>query len=140
TWMLFVALASIGACLLGYFISDIIRQSGERQQLIADLEATRENLVQTQREAGILSERHRLAGELHDTLAQGLVGIITHLEAAENPADPQKSGHHLQQAKLMARDSLHETRRFIWAMRPAALENQVFDQGLARILESWSKA
>lgn len=140
TWMLFIGLASIGSCLMGYFVYDVIRQSQERQRLIAELEATREHLVQTQREAGILSERHRLAGELHDTLAQGLIGIITHLEAAENPADTQKSRHHLQQAKQMARDNLQETRRFIWAMRPAALENQVFDKGLQRILESWSKA
>ena len=35
------------------------------------------------REAGIYDERQRMAREIHDTLAQGLTGIITQLQAAE---------------------------------------------------------
>ncbi len=42
-------------------------------------------LVQA-REAGVLDERQRLAGEIHDVLAQGLTGIVTQLEAADQAA------------------------------------------------------
>lgn len=141
-WMLFMGLTTAGASLLGYFVEDIIRQSKERQRLIGELQATREHLAQSQREAGILSERHRLAGELHDTIAQGLIGIVTHLEAAENAVpenlNPNLS-EHLQQAKAIARSSLDETRRFIWAMRSVVFEDRAFHDGLRHVLESWSK-
>src|SRR5439155_19090972 len=36
-----------------------------------------------QRSAGVLAERTRLAREIHDTLAQGFVSVVTLLEAAE---------------------------------------------------------
>ncbi len=41
-------------------------------------------LVDQAREAGVVEERQRLAGEIHDTLAQGLTGIIAQLRAAEH--------------------------------------------------------
>jgi DNA-binding CsgD family transcriptional regulator len=80
-------------------------QSERRRQMIAELGEANEKLeaaltenaglhaqLLTQaREAGVLDERQRMAGEIHDTLAQGLTGIITQLEAAdqagERPAD-----------------------------------------------------
>ena len=48
-----------------------------------------EQLLARAREAGVLDERQRMAREIHDTLAQGLVGIITQLEAA---ADRRRRG------------------------------------------------
>jgi signal transduction histidine kinase len=141
-WMLLVGLTTAGASLLGYYVQDIVRQSEERQRLIGELQATREHLARTQHEAGILSERHRLAGELHDTIAQGLIGIVTHLEAAENAIPDGANGnfsHHMEQAKVIARSSLDETRRFIWAKRSVVFEDGTFHDGLRHILESWSK-
>ena len=46
----------------------------------ADLQ---EQLLTQARESGISEERRRLAREIHDTLAQGLMGIITQLQAAQ---------------------------------------------------------
>ena len=42
----------------------------------------------------MLAERQRLAHEIHDTLAQGFISIIMHLEAAEQalPADSDNAG------------------------------------------------
>lgn len=142
TWMLIVGLTTIGSGILGYFVQDIINQSEERRRLIAELQTTRESLAQAQHEAGILSERQRLAGELHDTIAQGFIGIVTNLEAAENATNKNATAasHHLEQAKAIARSSLQETRRFIWAMRSVALEDRAFEDGLRYTLESWSTA
>ena len=44
-------------------------------------------LLTQAREAGVLDERQRMAREIHDTIAQGLTGIITQLEAADQARD-----------------------------------------------------
>ena len=50
---------------------------------LAENAGLHEQLLAQAREAGILDERQRMAREIHDTLAQGLTGIITQLQAAE---------------------------------------------------------
>jgi signal transduction histidine kinase len=72
------------------------------------------------REAGVLDERQRMARELHDTLAQGLAGIITQLEAAEQSGDDVRR-RHLEAARRLARESLTEARRSVDALRPEPL-------------------
>jgi len=47
----------------------------------AELQA---RLLAQAREAGTLDERQRVAREIHDTLAQGLTGIITQVQAARH--------------------------------------------------------
>ena len=81
----------------GYIGTRITQENAKRRKLVADLEAALEEnaglhvqLLTQAREAGVLDERQRLAREIHDTLAQGLTGIITQLEAAEQTrAGPQ---------------------------------------------------
>jgi signal transduction histidine kinase len=128
-------------------------QSRQRQQVIGELaEANRrleaalqENAtLQAQvllqaREAGVLDERQRLAGEIHDTLAQGLTGIITQLEAAERAAHhPQQWRRHLDSARALARSSLTEARRSVEALRPAPLERAPLPEALAALAREWS--
>ncbi|MGY0231575.1 sensor histidine kinase [Longispora urticae] len=93
-------------------------------------------LLTQAREAGVLDERQRMARELHDTLAQGLTGIITQLEAAEQTGAPR----HLHTAAQLARDSLAETRRSMHALRPSALDNTALPDALAVLAGEWSAA
>ncbi|MGH3088947.1 MAG: histidine kinase dimerization/phosphoacceptor domain-containing protein, partial [Rubrobacteraceae bacterium] len=74
--------------------------------------------------AGVLDERQRLAHEIHDTLAQGFTSIVTNLEAAEGSLYSGRSGakQHLDNARAIARESLKEARRLVWALRPQRLE------------------
>ena len=51
------------------WIIKVIEQSLDRATLIDQLESTRAELAAAHHEAGVLAERHRLAGEIHDTLA-----------------------------------------------------------------------
>ena len=82
-------------------------------------------LVAQAREAGVIEERQRLAGEIHDTLAQGLTGIIAQLEAAEHTRHrPQEWSRHLDQARALARSSLTEARRSVRALRPNSLKTR----------------
>jgi len=75
--------AAVAGIIIALFIHTIVDQSQNRQNLIDQLQATRNALAASERQAGIMHERQRLAHEIHDTLAQGFTSIVMHLEAAE---------------------------------------------------------
>ena len=82
-------------------------------------------LVAQAREAGVTDERQRIAGEIHDTIAQGLTGVITQLEAANQvKSDPAELQRRLDNATSLARESLAEARRSMRAILPAPLEGR----------------
>jgi signal transduction histidine kinase len=140
-------------CGLSWFGSRITRFNIEREHALEQvreanhrLEATlaenaglHDQLVTQAREAGILDERARMAREIHDTLAQGLTGIVTQLQAAEQAAaDPQRWRRHFASATRLARDSLAEARRSVDALRPQPLESARLSDALADVAERWS--
>lgn len=86
------------------------------------------------RQSAIRDERNRMARDMHDTLAQGFSGVILQLEAcedAQSTGDAPKAGRHLERARQLARDSLSEARRSIFALRPVALERKTLIDALA---------
>jgi signal transduction histidine kinase len=102
--------------------------------------ALHRQLVAQAREAGVLDERQRLAREIHDTLAQGLTGIITQLAAASQAReDPAEHEHHLAAAAELARDSLREARRSVAAMTPEALRDSKLPDALRDVAARWSE-
>jgi len=130
-----------GGILIGIWIHNIISQSVERKQLIEQLETTRAELAASERAAGIGAERQRLAHEIHDTLAQGFISIIMHLEAADQalPDGATKTAQHLGRARQTARESLEQARRVVADLRPEILEQSPFDEAVQRIVADWSK-
>lgn len=98
--------------------------------------AERTSLLQeTAREAAILEERNRIAQDLHDNLAQGLAGIVVHINAAKRVLrdSPQDARQHLEDASNQARDSLEETRRSVRALHPLLLERSDLYQALSKL-------
>jgi signal transduction histidine kinase len=81
-------------------------------------------LLARTRETAMLEERTRLARDIHDTLAQGLTGIVVQLGAAQRAlaVAPDESREHLALAQRMARESLAEARRSVWNLRAPALD------------------
>ena len=75
--------------------------------------------------SAVLSERNRLAREIHDTLAQGLAGISLQLELVARMLSikPEAAKAPLDQARQLVRSSLDEARRSVWDLRSQALEN-----------------
>ncbi len=67
----------------------------------------------------VLAERTRIAREIHDTLAQGFVGISVQLELAAQmlTTSPQAVREQLNQTRELVRDSLAEARSSIWNLR-----------------------
>jgi signal transduction histidine kinase len=88
----------------------------------------------------MLAERQRLAHEIHDTLAQGFISIIMHLEAAEQAllTSTAATNRHLAQARQTARESLEQARRVVNDLRPELLEHAPFDQAVGRVVADWS--
>ncbi|MEW2354690.1 ATP-binding protein [Spirillospora sp. NPDC029432] len=97
-----------------------------------------DELLERARAAGVLTERTRMARELHDTLAQGLAGILTHLEAAGGhlPADGPARGH-VDIARETARENLAEARRWMLAMRPTPLDAGTLPEAIEAVVERW---
>ena len=98
-----------------------------------------QQLLTQAREAGVQDERQRMAREIHDTLAQGLTGIITQLQAAEQAADePAGWRRHFDAATRLARESLSEARRSVEALRPESLELARLSEALGEVAGRWS--
>jgi PAS domain S-box-containing protein len=86
------------------------------------------------RQSAVLEERNRMAREIHDTLAQGFAGIILQLEMVRARPDARAAEANLDRALMLARQSLQEARRSIWALRPGPLETGDLPDALRRML------
>jgi signal transduction histidine kinase len=123
--------------IMGTFISSIIRQSTDRQRLINELTRSRANLMKVEREAGRLTERQRLARDIHDTLAQHFTSIIMHLSAAKY-SSPESVQLEVQQAEEAAREGLAEIRRIVWDMQPEQIEKASLVEAVEELAARWS--
>jgi len=151
TWAVFLAtvicLQSFLIGWFGYLGQRFYDQTEQRRRAVAELEAAMaENaglhaqLVAQAREAGMYDERQRLAREIHDTLAQGLTGIITQLQAADRVRERSDARqHHLDQVMALARESLAAARRSVAALGPPELEDSRLPDAITDLVTRWSK-
>ncbi|WP_018680586.1 sensor histidine kinase [Actinokineospora enzanensis] len=156
-WWAWVALGSVTMVLAGSlsYFTDMADQRNRRQKVAlvelretnAKLEAALEEnaglhaqlLVQA-REAGVLDERQRMAREIHDTLAQGLAGILAQLQAAEQTrAEPATWHRHVTNAMNLARESLAEARRTVHAVEPVVLAEARLPEAISEVTRRWSE-
>jgi signal transduction histidine kinase len=120
-------------------ITDLAEANRRLEEALAEKAGLQAQLLAQAREAGIGDERQRMAREIHDTLAQGLAGIITQLQAAQRATGrPPEQERHLDTATQLARDSLAEARRSVTAMRPQVLEDARLPDALAEVTRRWS--
>ncbi|MGW4796487.1 sensor histidine kinase [Nonomuraea sp. NPDC004297] len=95
-------------------------------------------LLAAARRTGVEGERGRMAREIHDTVAQGLAGIVTQLEAAEEVAhDAEAVRRRLAVARGLARESLTEVRRSLDDLRPGPLAESKLPDALASLVSGW---
>ncbi|MFI7128531.1 histidine kinase [Nonomuraea sp. NPDC050153] len=142
---LFTVIAGVALPLVaaGWYVSG---EHDKRRRLVERLRAAMaENaslntlLLDQARRAGVRDERHRVAGEIHDTVAQDLVALIGQLNAADR-ASPAEARRHLDQAAELARRSLSEARRSVRALRPEPLETSRLPDAITDLAESWSRS
>lgn len=155
-WVLFVALVAANSGLqmaIAHLTQQETLRSHERNETIAELERTNTALQQAldenaalhaqllvqAREAGVADERRRLAAEIHDTIAQGLTGIIAQLQVVANAPDLATARTHLDRASNLARHSLGEARRSVQNLAPMALENDGLPEALKNTVAEWGE-
>lgn len=148
-WSIFLGVVAIQTLTTGaglYAGERITEIADERRRALVQLEAAIEEnaglhaqLVVQAREAGMLDERERMAGEIHDTIAQGLAGVITQIEATHQAwGDEPEMRRHLDAAGEIARQSLADARRSVRAIGPSELDGSRLPAAIGTVAERWS--
>ncbi len=128
-----VGLLSILAGQAGIAIENahLYESARQKQQLVEKLLS---KLIQAQEK-----ERKRIAAEIHDTIAQSLVGIHTRIQACLSMIRKEKVSSQLEKElydlKDVVIDNVKEVRRLIFNLRPSSLD----DLGLIPSLENYIK-
>ncbi|MFD5870065.1 sensor histidine kinase [Streptomyces sp. NPDC060322] len=120
-------------------ITDLECANNRLEQALSENAALHAQLLLQAREAGVADERRRLAAEIHDTLAQGLTGIIAQLQAVTSTEDPALAREHLDRAAGLARHSLGEARRSVHDLVPAALVHDDLPGALKKTVTGWAE-
>jgi NarL family two-component system sensor histidine kinase YdfH len=117
---------------VGMYVTLYVRQADARekaQALASELEAANRQLTAYAAQVedlSIANERQRMARELHDTLSQGLAGLILQLEAADAHLAndrQQKAQGIIANAMVQARATLADARRAIDDLRQPSLDD-----------------
>jgi signal transduction histidine kinase len=103
----------------------------------AAIAITNARLYERSRELSIISERNRLALELHDVVSQKLFSVMLTAEAAaaQIDRDPDAARAQLERTRELARESLDELRSLILGLRPPELERDGLEGALRKDLE-----
>jgi len=124
-------LAGIAAVLCGAVAVVWWKTKSRLHETIRTRNAAQEQFV------AVLTERARIAREIHDTLAQGFAGISVQLEVLNDWMHdaPASLKRHLDLARDLVRTSLDEARRSVWNLRSQALEETSLNEALKRLGE-----
>jgi two-component system CheB/CheR fusion protein len=100
--------------------------------IVRDVSQQRAQAKENQQSA-VMHERHRMARDVHDTLAQGFAGVVVQLQAAESAfkSRPEEALSHITRARELAQASLGEARKSVLSLT----EQQVETVGLAESLQ-----
>ncbi|MER6713312.1 sensor histidine kinase [Streptomyces sp. NPDC006386] len=120
-------------------IAELERTNAALQQALDENAALHAQLLVQAREAGVADERRRLAAEIHDTIAQGLAGIIAQLQVVANTPDPGLAREHVSRATDLARHSLGEARRSVHNLAPVALADAGLPEALKKTVGEWGE-
>jgi signal transduction histidine kinase len=107
---------NVGICILGVAFPWMIGRSLARQaQLAAQLDATRRELAQQ----ALLSERRRIARDVHDFVGHGLAAVMLQVMSARHVLrrDADAAEEALRSAEEVGRRSMQELRRTVTVLR-----------------------
>ena len=100
--------------------------------------AWRRRLLRVEREfQAVLAERTRIAREIHDTLAQGFVGVSVQLELIGQlmQSSAGAAREQLARAQALVRSSLEEARTSIWELRSQSAAGEDLAARLLKMAE-----
>ena len=123
-------------------VTESRRRRTETQRLLGELAEAHQELrayADQVRELSVAEERARMAREMHDSVGHYLTVIQVGLTNAERFRDkrPEQAWAEVAQAKELTREALADTRRWVRAMRPLALEGRTGSQALAELARTF---
>ena len=94
-------------------------------------------LAKTARQSAVLEERSRLAGEIHDSLAQFFTAISMQLGVAKEVIKPGADNAltYLERASELAQHGLAEARRSAFSLQPTVTEESGLIEALQKVVE-----
>jgi signal transduction histidine kinase len=105
------------------------------RQRSAELAETMKKLEEEVRMSATLAERDRLAGEIHDSVEQGLNGLVMQLDTAADLKNcPAEVRAELRLARNMAAFSRTEVKHAIWELQSPLLEDSDLPQAVQKVV------
>ncbi|MET0726597.1 MAG: sensor histidine kinase [Leifsonia sp.] len=136
------ALSVVFSLALGLWITRIAAYGEERARLLADLQAAQGQLAALSRDAGVASERERLAREIHDTIAQSLTGLVMVAQRARTEVagldGSERAVESIDMIESLARESLAEARSLVASMA-AVPADSTLAEAISRIAERFQR-
>lgn len=143
------ALAGSVSLLMGLWFWRVYEVSQQRQEALererearAALRAAQDELVAAERESARAAERAQWSRDIHDTLAQGFVSVITLTQAADGElsrGDTAAVAARLAQLEEIARANLAEARSLVAGEGPSMLRSGTLGSALGRLAEAQSR-
>jgi signal transduction histidine kinase len=133
------ALCAVVFAISFIWIRTLRRRVEERTQ---ELKATMARLQKETETSATLVERDRLAGEIHDSLEQGLSGIMMQLDGVDSKLSEDANGarHYLEMARNMVRFSRAEVRHSLWNLESELLSKGDLGAALTEIARQMSSS
>lgn len=140
----YVTYWSAGAlCCLGIMATGFHRAKRKQEQLemlvqqrTQELRETMQKLTEEARTSATLAERNRLAGEIHDSLQQGLSGIALQLDATLKHDDLDTNLHNrLSVARRMVSYTRQEVQQAVWDLESPWLQDESLPEALRNIAQ-----
>ncbi|WP_307849301.1 sensor histidine kinase [Micromonospora sp. U56] len=134
--LLAALMVAVVVSVTGGWVQHLFVDADRRAALVDELAASRDEVARLSRQAGVDAERQRLAGEIHDTIAQGLSSVVMLIQAAdaELDRDAGQARRHLALAVTTARANLAEARALVAALTPAELAGSPLVEAVRRVV------
>jgi signal transduction histidine kinase len=142
TWYTFACYATAGTLAMLGLISWALRRTKSQNLTLErlvherteELRTTMHRLEEETRNTATLAERNRLAGEIHDSLQQGLSGLILQLEATlKLPSVSTDVRSRLNVARNMVSFTRQEVQNVVWDLESPLLENDDLGDALDKM-------
>ncbi|CAN7766866.1 sensor histidine kinase [Cupriavidus necator] len=120
---------------------NITRMLGQHAAVAIGMQHLRNSACEATGRAVIEAERARMAGEIHDNLAQAFLAVIVHSRAArlgDCRTDTQRLLKSLDEIESAAIAGLEEARRSVFSLRSVQLERDGLIRALERLVNSLS--
>lgn len=125
------ALTSSGvvSVIIGFWMNWVFHTTEKHWLVAQQLREAQAHLELLSHDRGVLEERERVAAEIHDTVAQGFLSIVTMARLAQRcrTEDPKETRRLLELIESAAQHNLEEARQLVSAGTPPDLDTNLVE-------------